>query len=180
MLSAVVIITGCFSYYQEAKSSKIMDSFKNLVPQVPITFEPFFFLAILMRPLLMDYITLKAVLSLWLLLCLLFLSSREGRLSLMPVKSHSAFWNQLKRIWTFTRLHLSHISICFSHFSSLIASPGCSWRWEEEHQRWGCGGWWFSGGERWWQDPCRPENHLRPRLQGGRSISYLYLPLFHF
>ncbi|CAL8275503.1 unnamed protein product [Arctogadus glacialis] len=31
---AVVIITGCFfSYYQEAKSSKIMDSFKNLVPQ---------------------------------------------------------------------------------------------------------------------------------------------------
>lgn len=42
VLSAVVIITGCFSYYQEAKSSKIMDSFKNLVPQVPITFEPFF------------------------------------------------------------------------------------------------------------------------------------------
>ena len=34
VLSAVVIITGCFSYYQEAKSSKIMDSFKNLVPQV--------------------------------------------------------------------------------------------------------------------------------------------------
>uniref|UniRef100_A0A6Q2X3A6 Sodium/potassium-transporting ATPase subunit alpha n=1 Tax=Esox lucius TaxID=8010 RepID=A0A6Q2X3A6_ESOLU len=30
----VVIVTGCFSYYQEAKSSKIMDSFKNLVPQV--------------------------------------------------------------------------------------------------------------------------------------------------
>lgn len=42
VLSAVVIITGCFSYYQEAKSSKIMDSFKNLVPQVPITFELFF------------------------------------------------------------------------------------------------------------------------------------------
>lgn len=36
VLSAVVIITGCFSYYQEAKSSKIMDSFKNLVPQVNI------------------------------------------------------------------------------------------------------------------------------------------------
>lgn len=36
VLSAVVIITGCFSYYQEAKSSKIMDSFKNLVPQVDI------------------------------------------------------------------------------------------------------------------------------------------------
>lgn len=34
VLSAVVIITGCFSYYQEAKSSKIMDSFKNMVPQV--------------------------------------------------------------------------------------------------------------------------------------------------
>uniref|UniRef100_A0A8C7VFW6 Sodium/potassium-transporting ATPase subunit alpha n=1 Tax=Oncorhynchus mykiss TaxID=8022 RepID=A0A8C7VFW6_ONCMY len=33
VLSAVVIVTGCFSYYQEAKSSKIMDSFKNLVPQ---------------------------------------------------------------------------------------------------------------------------------------------------
>ena len=34
VLSAVVIITGCFSYYQEAKSSRIMDSFKNMVPQV--------------------------------------------------------------------------------------------------------------------------------------------------
>lgn len=34
VLSAVVIITGCFSYYQEAKSSKIMESFKNMVPQV--------------------------------------------------------------------------------------------------------------------------------------------------
>uniref|UniRef100_A0A4W5LGX1 Sodium/potassium-transporting ATPase subunit alpha n=1 Tax=Hucho hucho TaxID=62062 RepID=A0A4W5LGX1_9TELE len=33
VLSAVVIITGCFSYYQEAKSSRIMDSFKNMVPQ---------------------------------------------------------------------------------------------------------------------------------------------------
>uniref|UniRef100_A0A8C6U157 Sodium/potassium-transporting ATPase subunit alpha n=1 Tax=Neogobius melanostomus TaxID=47308 RepID=A0A8C6U157_9GOBI len=33
VLSAVVIITACFSYYQEAKSSKIMDSFKNMVPQ---------------------------------------------------------------------------------------------------------------------------------------------------
>ncbi|XP_019328121.1 PREDICTED: sodium/potassium-transporting ATPase subunit alpha-2 [Aptenodytes forsteri] len=29
----LVIVTGCFSYYQEAKSSKIMDSFKNMVPQ---------------------------------------------------------------------------------------------------------------------------------------------------
>ncbi|KAF4516744.1 hypothetical protein B566_EDAN008435 [Ephemera danica] len=34
VLSAVVFITGCFSYYQEAKSSAIMDSFKNLVPQL--------------------------------------------------------------------------------------------------------------------------------------------------
>lgn len=28
------MVTGCFSYYQEAKSSKIMESFKSLVPQV--------------------------------------------------------------------------------------------------------------------------------------------------
>ncbi|UYV72412.1 ATP1A1 [Cordylochernes scorpioides] len=33
VLAAVVIITGCFSYYQEARSSKIMESFKNMVPQ---------------------------------------------------------------------------------------------------------------------------------------------------
>lgn len=33
MLAVVVIITGCFSYYQESKSSAIMESFKNLVPQ---------------------------------------------------------------------------------------------------------------------------------------------------
>lgn len=33
VLTAVVVVTGCFSYYQEAKSSKIMDSFKNMVPQ---------------------------------------------------------------------------------------------------------------------------------------------------
>ncbi|KAH9389400.1 Sodium/potassium-transporting ATPase subunit alpha-1 [Tyrophagus putrescentiae] len=33
VLSVVVIITGCFSYYQESKSSAIMESFKNLVPQ---------------------------------------------------------------------------------------------------------------------------------------------------
>lgn len=32
-LLIVVIITGCFSYYQEAKSSRIMDSFKSMVPQ---------------------------------------------------------------------------------------------------------------------------------------------------
>jgi len=33
VLSAVVIITGVFSYYQESKSSKIMESFAKLVPQ---------------------------------------------------------------------------------------------------------------------------------------------------
>ncbi|XP_003795244.1 sodium/potassium-transporting ATPase subunit alpha-4 [Otolemur garnettii] len=33
VLVLVVVITGCFSYYQESKSSKIMESFKNLVPQ---------------------------------------------------------------------------------------------------------------------------------------------------
>ncbi|XP_021568356.1 sodium/potassium-transporting ATPase subunit alpha-4 [Carlito syrichta] len=33
VLSIVVVITGCFSYYQEAKSAKIMESFKNMVPQ---------------------------------------------------------------------------------------------------------------------------------------------------
>jgi len=33
VLTAVVVITGIFSYYQESKSSKIMESFKNMVPQ---------------------------------------------------------------------------------------------------------------------------------------------------
>merc|ERR1712165_255782 len=33
VLTAVVTVTGVFSYYQEAKSAKIMESFKNLVPQ---------------------------------------------------------------------------------------------------------------------------------------------------
>ncbi|NP_001296716.1 sodium/potassium-transporting ATPase subunit alpha [Hydra vulgaris] len=33
VLSVVVIITGCFSYYQESKSSKIMESFKKMIPQ---------------------------------------------------------------------------------------------------------------------------------------------------
>ena len=37
MLTGVVVVTGCFSYYQEAKSSKIMESFKNMVPQVSST-----------------------------------------------------------------------------------------------------------------------------------------------
>lgn len=34
VLMSVVVITGCFQYYQESKSSKIMDSFKNMVPTV--------------------------------------------------------------------------------------------------------------------------------------------------
>ncbi|KAG8310147.1 Sodium/potassium-transporting ATPase subunit alpha-1 [Homalodisca vitripennis] len=34
VLSVVVIVTGIFSYCQEAKSSAIMESFKNLVPQL--------------------------------------------------------------------------------------------------------------------------------------------------
>ena len=32
VLMSVVVITGCFQYYQESKSSKIMESFKNMVP----------------------------------------------------------------------------------------------------------------------------------------------------
>ena len=34
VLTAVVVVTGVFSYYQEAKSSRIMESFKTMVPQV--------------------------------------------------------------------------------------------------------------------------------------------------
>ncbi len=34
VLMTVVIITGCFQYYQESKSSRIMESFKNMVPTV--------------------------------------------------------------------------------------------------------------------------------------------------
>ena len=33
-MTAVVVVTGVFSYYQEAKSASIMESFKNLVPTV--------------------------------------------------------------------------------------------------------------------------------------------------
>ena len=36
VLTSVVVITGIFSYYQESKSSKIMESFKNMVPQYAI------------------------------------------------------------------------------------------------------------------------------------------------
>lgn len=34
VLAVVVVVTGTFSYFQESKSGKIMDSFKTLVPQV--------------------------------------------------------------------------------------------------------------------------------------------------
>jgi len=34
LLTGVVIMTSCFCYYQESQSSRIMESFKNLVPQV--------------------------------------------------------------------------------------------------------------------------------------------------
>ena len=33
-LTVVVVVSGVFSYYQEAKSSQIMESFKNMIPQV--------------------------------------------------------------------------------------------------------------------------------------------------
>jgi len=39
VLTAVVVITGIFSYYQESKSSKIMESFKNMVPQYALVFR---------------------------------------------------------------------------------------------------------------------------------------------
>ena len=35
-MSAVVTVTGIFSYYQESKSAKIMEGFKNLVPQYAV------------------------------------------------------------------------------------------------------------------------------------------------
>lgn len=34
VLAGVTVVTGCFSYWQEAKSSKVMESFKNMMPQV--------------------------------------------------------------------------------------------------------------------------------------------------
>lgn len=36
VLATVVMITGCFQYFQESKSSKIMESFKNMVPQYAV------------------------------------------------------------------------------------------------------------------------------------------------
>ena len=35
-LTIVVFLTGCFSYYQESKSSRIMESFKNMVPPLAV------------------------------------------------------------------------------------------------------------------------------------------------
>ena len=42
VLTGVVVVTGCFSYYQEAKSSKIMESFETMIPQVGCTKLIFF------------------------------------------------------------------------------------------------------------------------------------------
>jgi len=39
VLSVVVIVTAVFSYYQESKSSRIMESFKNMVPQYALCFR---------------------------------------------------------------------------------------------------------------------------------------------
>jgi sodium/potassium-transporting ATPase subunit alpha len=39
VLTTVVVITGVFSYYQEAKSSSIMESFANLVPQYALAYR---------------------------------------------------------------------------------------------------------------------------------------------
>uniref|UniRef100_A0A914Z0M7 Sodium/potassium-transporting ATPase subunit alpha n=1 Tax=Panagrolaimus superbus TaxID=310955 RepID=A0A914Z0M7_9BILA len=39
VLMSVVIITGCFQYYQENKSSKIMESFKNMVPTIALVYR---------------------------------------------------------------------------------------------------------------------------------------------
>lgn len=39
VLASVVIITGCFQYFQEAKSSKIMESFADMVPQFALVYR---------------------------------------------------------------------------------------------------------------------------------------------
>uniref|UniRef100_A0A914CS75 Sodium/potassium-transporting ATPase subunit alpha n=1 Tax=Acrobeloides nanus TaxID=290746 RepID=A0A914CS75_9BILA len=39
VLASVVIITGCFQYYQESKSSKIMESFKKMVPTFALVYR---------------------------------------------------------------------------------------------------------------------------------------------
>uniref|UniRef100_A0A0K0EHT4 Sodium/potassium-transporting ATPase subunit alpha n=1 Tax=Strongyloides stercoralis TaxID=6248 RepID=A0A0K0EHT4_STRER len=39
VLMTVVVITGCFQYYQENKSSKIMESFKSMVPTFALVYR---------------------------------------------------------------------------------------------------------------------------------------------
>ncbi|CAD5223282.1 unnamed protein product [Bursaphelenchus xylophilus] len=39
VLMSVVIITGCFQYYQENKSSKIMESFKSMIPTYAMVYR---------------------------------------------------------------------------------------------------------------------------------------------
>ena len=41
-LASVIIITGFFSFHQQAKSSRIMESFKYLVPQVTVVVVVFY------------------------------------------------------------------------------------------------------------------------------------------
>lgn len=48
-LIAVVVVTGCFGYYQEFKSTNIIASFKNLVPQVGPAARPRQVLAVCAR-----------------------------------------------------------------------------------------------------------------------------------
>ena len=37
VLALVVILTGVFAYYQEAKSTNIMSSFRKMIPQASVT-----------------------------------------------------------------------------------------------------------------------------------------------
>lgn len=37
VLALVVILTGVFAYYQEAKSTNIMSSFQKMIPQASVT-----------------------------------------------------------------------------------------------------------------------------------------------
>jgi len=46
VLASVVLISGIFGYYQEAKSSRIMDSFKKMVPQTANVYRNGYLVAI--------------------------------------------------------------------------------------------------------------------------------------
>jgi sodium/potassium-transporting ATPase subunit alpha len=46
VLTAVVVVTGIFSYYQESKSSKIMESFAKMVPQTAVALRSGEFISI--------------------------------------------------------------------------------------------------------------------------------------